>query len=161
MEEQKEILARELALLVEELRGKYEELNLKASGQWGETLKAQTAQEIAFLKGRITGKNYTYYMQHGRASGAMPPIKAIEQWITNKGIPVENIKISSLAFLIARKIAKEGTRRYQNNGTPPFIDAVITPERIQQIIDKVGASLAYQIKSHILLELNQIHQNTG
>jgi hypothetical protein len=47
------------------------------------------------------------------------------------------IKISSLAFLIARKIAKEGTKYYKQGGTD-LLEAVITPERIQLILDQVS-----------------------
>lgn len=135
-----EILTHELETLKAELIQKYEELGLKASGNWGQSLEVNVSGTINGIKGVIKADHYTPYIQHGRANGKMPPLKAIEEWINNKGLkPLENnIKISSLAFLIARKIAREGTKRFQQGGKPEFIDAVITPQRIHQIAEKVG-----------------------
>ena len=80
---------------------------------------------------------YTEQLIFGRRPGKFPPIAAIEKWIMDKGITLEGkITASSLAFLIARKIAKEGTKYFQQGGTD-LIESVITPQRIQSIISKV------------------------
>ena len=49
-----------------------------------------------------------------------------------------------------------GTRRFQNNGKPEFIDDVITPERIQSIIDKVGEGYIIQFSSDIIKIIEEI-----
>ena len=77
----------------------------------------------------IVMENYWQYADQGRAGGKMPPIEPIMKWIAQKGIPIrQQVKAKklkrkskltlsqrvrsqqkSLAFLIARNIAKKGT----------------------------------------------------
>ena len=46
----------------------------------------------------------------GRRAGGFPPLDNIKQWIKDKPIDISgDISIDSLAFLIGRKIAEEGT----------------------------------------------------
>lgn len=129
-----EILRNEMEVLKEDLIAKHRELGMPASGKWVETLEAKTTR----LTGVISGQHYTQQLVSGRPNGKFPPISAIENWIKDKGIkPFDRkMKISTLAFLIARKIAEVGTQYFQDGGTD-LIDGVITPERIQSILDKV------------------------
>jgi hypothetical protein len=57
-------------------------------------------------------------------------------WIYDKQIRPD-IPIRSLAYLIARKIAREGTDYFKQGGTD-LIDSVVTPQRIDSIISKIG-----------------------
>jgi hypothetical protein len=129
-----QILAEEMELIKRDLIIKHKELGMKSSGKWIESVEANTNR----LNGVILAEHYTEQLVNGREPGRFPPVKAIEQRIIDKGIqPFDsNLKISSLAFLIARKIAREGTRYFQEGGTD-LVDAVITPARIQRIIDRV------------------------
>ena len=129
-----DILRKEMELLKQDLVAKHLELGMKASGKWIETLENKTER----LSGVMIGQKYTQQLVSGREPGKFPPIALIIQWIKDKGIkPFDsNMKISSLAFLIARKISKVGTKYFRDGGTD-LVDAVITPERIQSIIDKV------------------------
>ena len=56
---------------------------------------------------------YWKYANYGRPPGKMPPVSAIEEWITRRRIvPESNTStpsVTSLAYVIARKIGKEGT----------------------------------------------------
>ena len=56
---------------------------------------------------------YWKYANYGRRPGKMPPVSAIEEWITRRRIvPEPNTStpnVTSLAYVIARKIGKEGT----------------------------------------------------
>lgn len=128
-----EILKTEFEALREELKEKHLQLGMKASGQWIESLDNKSQR----LSGQLWGEPYTEQLVNGRAPGKFPPIAMIEKWIYDKGITPDGIKISSLAFLIARKIANEGTEYFKQGGTD-LVDAVITPKRIQEIIDKVS-----------------------
>ena len=57
---------------------------------------------------------YWKYANYGRPPGKMPPVSAIEEWITRKRIVPESNKstpdVTSLAYVIARKIGRKGTK---------------------------------------------------
>lgn len=133
------ILKQEFDSLKNDLIAKHESLGMKASGNWIESLENRSKG----LSGQLWGEAYTEQLVNGRKPGKFPPIKMIEKWIYDKGITPDGISYSSLAFLIARKIAKEGTKYFKQGGTD-LIEAVITPQRIQSILDKVSE---FQISS--------------
>lgn len=64
--------------------------------------------------------DYWKYLEYGRKPGKFPPISAIENWIKVKRILPHSITLKSgktvlptipqLSFLIARKIARDGTK---------------------------------------------------
>lgn len=97
-------------------------------------------------------KGYTYL--GGRRAGKQPPIKAIEDWIKAKGIKQleDKLSISSLAFLIARKIAKEGTDKERHL---QVYSQVITPERIQRILDRVSQLNANAFVQEVVLTITR------
>lgn len=57
---------------------------------------------------------YWKYVNYGRPPGKMPPVSAIEEWITRRRIvPESNTSTpnaTSLAYAIARKIGRKGTK---------------------------------------------------
>ena len=57
---------------------------------------------------------YWKYANYGRPPGKMPPVSAIEEWITRRRIvPEPNTStpnVTSLAYVIARKIGRKGTK---------------------------------------------------
>lgn len=146
----RQIIQEELEAIKEDLIKKHIELGMKSSGEWIDSLKV----EVQGTHGVIKGNEYTWQLQAGRRPGTMPRIEYIEKWILDKGIkPIEqSMKISSLAFLIARKIKEEGTKYYQQGGTD-LLDSVVNPERIQRIIDKVGQLHIVSLRSEILEQI--------
>lgn len=147
------ILKNELHALELELIEKYHALGMKASCGWEKSLQVEVTPYAKGIKGRIVGVDYTWYMQHGRSFGKMPPIKAIEQWIQNKGVfSVEKKNsVTGLAFAIAKKIAREGTIRFrERDSRPPFIEAVVTPQRIDEILKKVGYQYSMKVQAEII-----------
>lgn len=130
-----EIILEELEAIKEDLIAKHKALGMESSGKWIDSLETQKTE----LGGVLLGAKYTEQLVYGRKPGKFPPIKAIEQWIFQKGIRAtgEMISLSSLAFLIARSIARNGTKYYQQGGTD-LVDSVITPQRIQRILDRVS-----------------------
>lgn len=148
-----EILRIEFEKLRDDLRIRYFYLGMKASGSWEKNLEVVTASNSV----KLIGAKYTEQLIYGRRPGKFPPIKAIEQWLKDKGIrPIsEKMKISSLAFLIARKIANDGTNYFKKGGTD-LVSAVITPQRIQEIINKVGVVNIGQFSADIIGELKKM-----
>ena len=145
-----DILTEEFNLLKEELIAKYDEKGMRASGNWANSLEVTVT---GGLSAKLIGDEYSEQLEYGRKSGKQPPSQAIEQWIRYKGIMsriVGKISISSLAYLIARKIAREGWRR-EGYGGVELISEVVTPERIQKIIDRVSDSYIHLFENEIKL----------
>jgi hypothetical protein len=157
-EVQLEVLRTEFKQIEEELIQKHFELGMSSSGKWRKSLKTEVyLKDNNRLVAQITGLNYTEQLAFGRRPGKFPPISAIEQWIKDKPINFieTEISISSLAFLIARKIATEGTKYFQQGGTD-LIQSVVTPERIQRILDSVGNAYIQPIVSGLISQLQSI-----
>jgi hypothetical protein len=154
MEEVAKILKNELELLKTELIKEYDILGMRASGKWADALEVQTTE----TSGKILGLNYSEQLEFGRRAGKAPPRQAIEQWIRDKGLASRiegQISVSTLAFLIARKIAREGWKR-EGFGGVELISKVVTAERIQKILDKVGFEYRLEFQSSIIKELKQL-----
>lgn len=144
----KEILSKEFEKLKEDLIKAYDAKGMRASGKFADNLEVVVSEDRAILY----GENYAQQLETGRKEGKFPPLVDIEQWIKDKGIAARiegQISISSLAFLIARKIAREGWNR-QNYGGVELISEVITDERIQAIINEVGEAQVIKYTSEIL-----------
>ncbi len=151
-----EILQEEFESIKSDLIQRHNDLGMKASGLWESELEITIEKSDGRMTARLSGIGYTEQLVYGRKPGKFPPIKAIEQWILDKGINLENnIKASSLAFLIARKIAKEGTKYFRDGGTD-LIQSVITPERIQQIISKVREIDVVTITNGLIQQLKEV-----
>lgn len=145
----KSILTVEFENLKQELIAKYNEA-ANPSGDWPQTFEAS----VSGTKAQLTAANYIY----GREPGKQPPSAAIEEWILNKGIAAQaakKISISSLAYLIARKIGMEGWKPKDNSGES-IITAVITPERLQLIADRAGDEVLFNISFEIIDYLKKI-----
>ena len=132
----------ELQSIKSELIKKYREKGMKASGKWEATLNIQMTN----ISGAIFGQDYTEYLEHGQPAGIVENTdsfrKVIEQWIIDKKIQSDT-SVSSLAFLIARKIANQGWDRADYGGVN-LISEVLTPQRIQQMFDRLGKAVGVE-----------------
>ena len=155
-EETRLFVKKEFESLQVDLVAKYKELGMKASGKFEREL--EVTQEGSSTK--LLGVDYTGALQSGRkpttSNGKGDLIKAIKQWIIDKGIvPKDNISMSSLAFLITRKIHRDGWNR-QGYGGVDLVGQVITQQRIQNIINKLGEKLAITLVPFFVNEFNSI-----
>ncbi|MHA3787465.1 hypothetical protein ACX0HA_04580 [Flavobacterium hauense] len=149
-----QILSAEFEALKNELIGRYDEIGMRASGQWAESLSVELGENSA----GILQESYGDQLEFGRKPGKQPPSEVIEQWLIAKGIAArleKDISVSSLAFLIARKIGREGWNRSEHGGTQ-LISSVVTPQRIQAIIDKIGESQLNEFTTKISDYLNTL-----
>ena len=151
-------LDNEFELLKNEVISKYDEKGMRASGDFAESLETSIEETSIGYTARLFGNDYAYQLENGRNAGKQPPSEVIEKWIYDKGIASQiegNISVSSLAFLIARKIGREGWNR-ENYGGVNLISEVITSERIQKIIDRVGEVFTIQFSDKIINEFKVI-----
>ena len=128
--------------LKEKLIAKYDELGLRASGKYADELESEIQEDTLIMK----GANHSEFMEFGRNSGKFPPINVIENWIEIKqGLPSifkENKK--KYAFIIARKIAREGIKVPNQFNKGDVISDVINSflaNDIEEMINEVRRSL--------------------
>ena len=144
----KEILSIEFNKLKEDLIKAYDGKGMRASGDFANSLEVVATG----FNVKLLGNDYAQQLETGRQSGRFPPIDAIKQWIDDKGISNRlngEITRNQLAFLIARKIAREGWKR-QGYGGVELISDVVTDERIQSIIDEVGEAQVITYTTEII-----------
>lgn len=104
--------------LVAQYRDNLSQGKRNASSKLANTVKAEVKTEETVISVELTLQDYWYYVEHGRKAGKMPPISNIEEWIKVKPIIPRPFGKSqkqipsprSLAYLIARKIGREGTK---------------------------------------------------
>ena len=90
---------------------------------------------------------YVEYVDNGRQPGGLPPITRIEQWILDKGIAFEG-SLRSFAWAIAKTIAANGTRAYQQGGLF-LLASVFTQEYINEITAIIKDDIQQQILTQI------------
>jgi hypothetical protein len=142
------VLSKEFELLKDDLIKAYDAKGMRASGKFAESLEVK----VNGLTAQLWGESYAQQLETGRRAGKFPNISAIEQWIKDKGIANRiqgEISITSLAFLIARKIAQRGWKREEYGGVE-LISEVVTDVRIQKIIDEVGVEQAMIYSTEII-----------
>lgn len=150
MSEDDKIIREEIDAILSDIRKLYEASGKKASGEFGKGLEAIYEPN----KGTIRGFVYLA----GRKAGKMPPVGAILNWLKIRGIRSvrKNQSVRSLAWAIAKKIAKEGTK--QENALKIY-EEVITPQRINKIIDRVAKLNVNRIITEIRAELEVLAKN--
>jgi hypothetical protein len=155
-----EILSQEFELLKKDLILLYEKKGMRSSGKWADSLTVTVRSEIGKYTAVLTGLDYSVQLEVGRKAGKFPPLEDIRKWIIEKGVFAEalrSITISSLAFLIARKIANQGWKRERFGGVN-LISEVVTDERLQKIIDEVGTTEAVRASNEILKLINELQE---
>lgn len=90
---------------------------------------------------------YAQYIEYGRKAGKFPPLGAIETWMTVKNIvPRENSTVPQVSYLIARKIAREGTQgKYAAQGTLDLFENTYLPKIYSAIVQDVINNLKHVV----------------
>lgn len=141
----KEVYMNALQLYIDALIARYDELGLRATGNWANELKAIILSET---KAIIQGEHYTYQLAHGRKPGKRPPIDPIEDWVNIK-LGITGKQGRSVAFAVSKKIAEEGTNIYQKGGTN-LLEVLDEPQLFKVFTDSVGEYVRVQASAIIL-----------
>ena len=152
-----EIIQEEIQAILDDIIQVYEQSGRKASGQFEDGLEAIYKPNKATIRGFVylAGRGKT--KKAGKA-GEPTVQEQILKWLKVKGIRAINndISLKSLAYLIARKIHKEGTKRSE---WLKIYEQVITPERIDSIIRRISELNVNRIITQINAELEVLAKN--
>lgn len=157
MRNNNEIIREEINSILKDIIKVYEDSGRKASGNFEKGLEAVYEHNKATIKGFVylAGRGKT----RKKGKDGEPTLqKRILEWLKIKGIrPLKKgMKLRSLAYLIARKIHEKGTKRSE---WLRVYEQVITPERIDSIIDKVSELNVNRLITEINAELEVLVKN--
>lgn len=121
----------------------------RASGKTIASLHIEMLEDKGILWGRQAFK----VLESGRKGGKVPKgfYKIIQQWVKDKGIQVENPK--SFSYLVARKIANEGTNLFRDGGRTDIYSSDLE-KTIENIKNKVFGIFEKDVE-HINLHNNE------
>jgi hypothetical protein len=152
-----EIIKEEIEAILDDIIDLYNKSGRKASEKFIEGLEAIYKPNQALIRGFVylAGRGRT--KKKGKA-GEPTVQEQILKWLKIRGIrPIEkNMKLSSLAYLIARKIHEKGTNRSE---WLRIYELVITPERIDQIINRVSKLNVNKIVTEINVQIDILAKN--
>lgn len=152
-----EIIKEEIDSILFDIKAEYSNSGRRASGEFEKGLEAVYEHNKATIKGFVylAGRGAT---KKKGVDGEPTLQERILEWLKVKGIrPVEKkVTLRSLAFLIARKIHKQGTRRSE---WLKVYEKVITPERIDKIIDRISELNVNKLITEITAELEVLAKN--
>lgn len=149
--EKEQIYMKYLERLRLKLIAKYEQLGLRASGKYEDELEPVVQGDKLIMLGAF----HSQFMEHGREPGKFPPRKVIEDWIeTKSSLPAEfKEKKSQFAFLIARKIAKEGIKVPNEFNAGGVISEVVDEflgNDINEMLNELGEIYLRRLQSDVL-----------
>lgn len=126
------IVGDELESLRERIIANHEAAGQVASGRTRDSIRIELTEDGGILWGRQAFG----VLETGRKPGKVPKgfYQIIQQWAIDKGISVPDIK--SFSYLVARKIAREGTEMYRT-GQKKDIYSTDVEKTIQEIENRV------------------------
>lgn len=144
-----ELVSSELEALKQKVIENQKNSGLVASGRTIASMKVEVTEDGGVLWGRSPFGT----LETGRKPGKVPAgfWKIIRQWMDDKGIQVQ--KPDSFAYLVARKIANEGTQLFRNGGR----DDIYSPE-VKDMVERVSQGIGILFGSeveHINLNFNE------
>lgn len=109
---------------------------IRSSGKSAQSLQIEEVSN----GGQLVGDDYFQQQIAGRRPGKFPPIKSILDWINEKGISPTGISKKSLAFVIARKIARNGTDIFLRKRQALGVDKIVeeTKPLLRDALIKAG-----------------------
>lgn len=144
-----ELVTSELEALKQRIIENHRSAGQVASGRTIASLKVEITEDGGVLWGRSPFGT----LETGRKGGKVPAgfWKIIRQWMDDKGIQVE--KPDSFAYLVARKIAREGTQLFRNGGRSDIYSPEVK-DTVERVSDGIGILFGSEVE-HINLNFNE------
>ena len=126
--------------------------NSDASGKLDESIKFNIKSQSKKLTFDLSMLDYFEFVDEGRKPGRMPPTRPILDWLKYPNVKdkigvsgLEDSKLQGLAFAIARKIGREGTKGtdfYTNVINSRLVTSDLPKAMTQAIGDDIDAAMA-------------------
>lgn len=146
----KKQVAERLSQAVAEIQAAMAEGNINASGRTSASFRVVETEEGLQLVGGGHDTAPIATLEVGRRPGNVPAgfTAILEQWSRDKGLQFETeSKRKSFAYLLGRKIAREGTQRYRE---PQNVYSSITRQAADDIGEMIKGMLASVITGDVL-----------
>lgn len=159
------LLAERLNRLREQIIANIDTAGEKASGATQQSLRV----DITDMTGTLYGRAYFATVETGRRPGKMPPVQTIKDWIAAKGLHVDPVEykrqpsdrwqpkytaeergINRMAWSIAYKIGREGSRLYRDGGRT---DIYTRP--MEETIEEIRLELAGLYRSAVEADIRR------
>lgn len=145
MKEVQNIVFEELEDLRKRIISNIDSSGRRASGRTSESMRTDVSEDRGVLFGRMAFGT----LETGRKPGKVPTgfYQIIKQWVIDKGISFNSqSERNSFAYLVSRKIAREGTQLYRRGADTDVYTAEV-PETISRIKDRVGFLMRMEFES--------------
>ena len=145
MKEVQNIVFEELEDLRKRVISNIDNSGRRASGRTSESMRTDVSENRGVLFGRMAFGT----LETGRKPGKVPVgfYQIIKQWVIDKGISFDSqSERNSFAYLVSRKIAREGTQLYRRGADTDVYTAEV-PETISRIKDRVGFLMRMEFES--------------
>lgn len=139
-----------------DLISNYNQMGLKASGKWANTLESKINETQIGYSAAILGQRYTGALVEGRRPNTnQENIKAwigwsgstfIAEWVKNKGLTLN-------PYAVAGKIAKQGIKVPNQYNDGELLSKVVTKNRVEELGKELGKNVLNDFKSELIKEL--------
>lgn len=124
----------------------YIKMGLRALGTFERGLVYETTDGSIEIKAPLHAR----VMETGRRAGKFPPMDDILKWVKlGKIVKRDNIKDEQLAFLIARKIAREGIKVPNKHNAGKVISSVLLDGRINALLEEIEQKESQNVSEEI------------
>lgn len=132
----------------------YNTLGLKASGNWERQLESKVVESSKGFNAIILGAKYTGAMQYGRKATSEAKkgrlYNIILKWIDDKGLSIPENRKKSFAYLVARKIDREGIKVPNKFNKGTLLTDVITDQKISSLGKRLLLVYVDNVKSDVI-----------
>lgn len=132
------------------LKEKYIAKGLKASGQFGDSLR----HDLTDTSSTIFGAKQIDMMMSGRHQNAKQDDESLRKWVGWAGSTflsdwVKDKGLSLSSYAVAWKIAREGVKVPNQHNDGKLLNEVFTSEHINSLTSQIGRFFATEITSNI------------
>lgn len=140
---------------------KYDELGLRASGQWAESLNDEASADGTTITAIMTGEDYTGAIAYGRLPNTDQGDETIRRWVGWAGSTflkdwVANKGLSINPYAVAYKVAREGWSVPNPHNKGGLVDDVVNEKRIQILKDRLGEFYVTDIQETLIESLKAL-----